>query len=194
MLAVHESDTILRQRYRLTNIVGQGGMGTVWEAEQERPRRRVALKVMRRDHLIDDFHARFRPRIVAELEPHYLAGILGNTESEYLFAVLRQLLANDPDLPMEAALAELMGRVEAWADGGRCLLNVVVSDGERLYAARHALNDGCPSLYYTTDDELFPEAQLIASERLTESSFWRSVPEHQILILDPEEPPELLSL
>jgi len=148
------------------------------------------------DHngLIDDFHTRFRPRIVAQLEPIYLAGVLGNTESEYLFAVLRQLLADDTELPMEAALAELMRRVEAWADGGRCLLNIVVSDGERLYAVRHALNDDCPSLYYTTDDEMFPGGQLIASERLTESSFWQSVPDHQILILDPEEPPELLSL
>jgi len=148
------------------------------------------------DHngLIDDFHTVLRPKIVRELDPVYLPAILGNTESEYLFAALRQLLADDPDLPMDAALAELMQRVEYWADGRRCLLNIVVSDGERLYAARHALGDDCPSLYYTTDDEMFPNAQLIASERLTESSFWQSVPEHQILILDPEEPPELLSL
>ncbi|MGD2076263.1 MAG: ergothioneine biosynthesis protein EgtC [Gammaproteobacteria bacterium] len=148
------------------------------------------------DHngLIDDFHTHIRPRMVRELHPQYLPAILGNTESEYLFAVLRQLLADDPELPMEAALAELVQRVEGWADGGRSLLNFVVSDGERLYAMRHALGDDCPSLYYTTDDEMFPNAQLIASERLTESSFWQSVPEHQILILDPEEPPELLSL
>ena len=148
------------------------------------------------DHngLIDDFHAHFRAQVARELDPRYTAEILGNTESEYLFAVLRQLLADDSELPMEAALAELAQRVESWANGGRCLLNIVVSDGERIYAARHALDDDCPSLYYTTDDEMFPNAQLVASEPLTESSFWRSVPDHQILILDPEEPPELLSL
>lgn len=148
------------------------------------------------DHngLIDDFHTDFRPRMVADLEPQYLAGVLGNTESEYLFAALRQLLADDPELPMEEALAELMQRVENWADGGRCLLNIVVSDGERLYAVRHALNDDCPSLYYTTDDEMFADGQLIASECLTESPLWQSVPDHQILILDPEQAPELLSL
>lgn len=33
--------------YRLTTVVGNGGMGTVYEAEQENPKRRVALKVLR---------------------------------------------------------------------------------------------------------------------------------------------------
>jgi glutamine amidotransferase len=148
------------------------------------------------DHngLIDCFHDQVRPAIAADLDPKYLPSIRGNTESEYLFAALRQLLDDDPDLPMESALAELMERVADWVNGYRALLTIVVSDGERLYAVRHALGDGSPTLYYTTDDETFPNAQLIASERLTESSFWQPVPEHQILILDPEEPPELLSL
>jgi glutamine amidotransferase len=148
------------------------------------------------DHngLIDDFHGAVQQRMMQQLAPELLATVRGNTESEYLFAALRQLLNDNPDLPVETALAELMDNIASWAEGNRCLLNLVVSDGERLYAVRHALGDDCPSLYYTTDDEMFPGAQLIASERLTESSFWQSVPEHQILILDPEEPPELLSL
>jgi glutamine amidotransferase len=148
------------------------------------------------DHngLIDEFHLQLLPTIIGELNPRYLPSICGNTESEYLFALLRQLLADNPELPMESALAELMQYIEQWSEGSRCLLNIVVSDGERLYAVRHAIGDDCPSLYYTTDDEMYPNAQLIASERLTESSFWQTVPEHQILILDPEEPPELLPL
>jgi len=148
------------------------------------------------DHngLIDDFHSVLRPRIVAELDPSYLPSIRGNTESEYLFALLRQLLNDNQDLPVETALGELMQRVEDWSEGCRALMTMVISDGERLYAARHAWGDDSPTLYYTTDDEAFPSAQLIASEPLTESGVWQSVPEHQILILDPEEPPELLSL
>ena len=34
-------------RYRIIGLVGEGGMGSVYEAEQEQPRRRVALKVVK---------------------------------------------------------------------------------------------------------------------------------------------------
>src|SRR4029453_8444977 len=33
--------------YRILSVIGEGAMGIVYEAEQERPRRRVALKIIR---------------------------------------------------------------------------------------------------------------------------------------------------
>ena len=39
--------------YRVIRKLGHGGMGVVWEAEQQTPRRPVALKVIRGGHLVD---------------------------------------------------------------------------------------------------------------------------------------------
>jgi serine/threonine protein kinase/tetratricopeptide (TPR) repeat protein len=44
--------------YRIVGVLGEGGMGVVYEAEQSSPHRRVALKVMRRGHTVDEVHAR----------------------------------------------------------------------------------------------------------------------------------------
>ena len=40
--------------YRITGLLGEGGMGIVYEAEQASPRRRVALKVIRGGHFVDE--------------------------------------------------------------------------------------------------------------------------------------------
>ncbi|MEM7334759.1 MAG: serine/threonine-protein kinase [Chloroflexota bacterium] len=50
MLSPHQNDTILRERYRLTNIVGKGGMGNVYRAEDIRlPGRLCAIKEVQAD-------------------------------------------------------------------------------------------------------------------------------------------------
>jgi len=53
-------------RYRIIRRIGEGGMGTVFEAEQERPRRTVALKVIRAGYATSRILKRF------ELEAHVL--------------------------------------------------------------------------------------------------------------------------
>lgn len=47
-------------RYRILGVCGVGGMGTVYEAEQESPHRRVALKVIRPGTMTPDLLRRFR--------------------------------------------------------------------------------------------------------------------------------------
>ncbi|MGH8502625.1 MAG: ergothioneine biosynthesis protein EgtC [Gammaproteobacteria bacterium] len=144
---------------------------------------------------VEDFDHSLRGRIRHFMSTTIEAGIGGNTDSEYIFALLRQLLASDDELTLENALRGGLALIDEWLHGRKALLNVLLTDGQRLYATRHALNAECPSLYFTTDDEYFDEgAQLIASERLTEGEFWQPVPEHHLLILDPEQPPELIRL
>src|ERR1700684_1165154 len=52
-------------RYRILRLLGEGGMGVVYEAEQEQPRRKVALKVIK-SGLAD-------PTLVRRLEQEALA-------------------------------------------------------------------------------------------------------------------------
>lgn len=143
---------------------------------------------------IRDFGAHVRPQLHTYLDPLIQAGIAGNTDSEYLWAMLRHQLADDEDIAIETAIAEMFELLSDWIGDGTAMLNLMVSDGERIYAARHAINDTCPSLYFTTDDDRFPNGQVIASERLTDEAYWHAVPDHTILILDPEQPPELVSI
>ena len=143
---------------------------------------------------IRDFHARVLPEILRFLSPGSIAKLRGNTDSEYLFIVLCQLLQKPATADLPAAIRKLFRLLDDWIDEQPALLNIVVSDGERLYAARHGLNHECPSLYYTTDDEMFPGGQLLASERFSDNGFWQPVPEHHILVLDPDDPPELQAL
>jgi serine/threonine protein kinase/Flp pilus assembly protein TadD len=48
--------------YRILGRLGEGGMGVVFEAEQQRPRRRVALKVVRGGQFVDEQQVRMFQR------------------------------------------------------------------------------------------------------------------------------------
>ncbi len=144
---------------------------------------------------IENFNSHVRRKISDYLSNDIHAAIQGTTDSEYLFALLRELLNNNVELSIEEACAEMQRLLARWlGDETKALLNFIVSDGELLYAIRHGINHDSPSLYYTTDDERFPDAQLIASEPMTSQELWLPVPDHHILILSNDDPAELISL
>ncbi|HMB71451.1 MAG TPA: serine/threonine-protein kinase, partial [bacterium] len=53
--------------YRILGKLGEGGMGVVYLAEQQSPRRRVALKVIRGGHFVDDLRVKMFQREVETL-------------------------------------------------------------------------------------------------------------------------------
>mgnify|MGYP001826982646 CR=1 FL=1 len=140
---------------------------------------------------IQDFHEQVRHGILQQLAPAVTASIHGNTDSEYLFACLRQVMLDNPQVQLPAAISRLFELLRGLVGDRPALLNLVVTDGACLYATRHGLNHESPSLYYTTSDPRYPDGQLVASERFSTHPSWQPVPEHHILALTPDRPPEL---
>lgn len=64
-------------RYTISRVLGEGGMGTVYEAEQENPRRSVALKVVRAGNLTPEMLRRFtqESRVLGRLQHPGIAQI-----------------------------------------------------------------------------------------------------------------------
>jgi serine/threonine protein kinase len=54
-------------QYTIIGTLGEGGMGVVYEAEQQNPRRRVALKVIRGGQFVDDLRIRMFQREIESL-------------------------------------------------------------------------------------------------------------------------------
>ncbi|MCA8960073.1 MAG: protein kinase [Planctomycetes bacterium] len=105
--------------FRIDSVIGSGGMGTVYEAEQEYPRRHVALKVLRHGIASRTALRRFRyeAQILAGLRHPgiaqiYAAGVHGLDGMELPYFAMelvpgsRTLLeyANEHDLPVQERL------------------------------------------------------------------------------------------
>src|SRR5215472_3113822 len=74
-------------RYRIRRLIAQGGMGAVYEAEQEQPSRTVALKVIKSGFISHELLRRFEQEAQAlgRLQHPGIAQIYeaGNAESEH---------------------------------------------------------------------------------------------------------------
>jgi len=143
---------------------------------------------------VRQFHEQVRPSLTAQLAPEITADIRGNTDSEYLFALLRQLLKDDPALTVPSAMCRLFKRIGELAGSEESLLNLILTDGTTVYASRHGINHEAPSLYYTDSEPMFPGGQLVASEAFSPDAGWQSVPEQHIVILAADTPPVLQAL
>lgn len=96
-------------RYRPLRVIGQGGMGVVYEAEQDEPRRRVALKVIRPELATPDLRRRFAHESL----------FLGRLRHPGIAQVYEAGTAETPDGPLPFIAMELVegARLNEWARG-----------------------------------------------------------------------------
>ena len=137
---------------------------------------------------IENFrHTLMRP-VRDALQDEYYTAIEGSTDSEHVFALLLQSLhgyaytRKNVQAAMQATLEQLV----RWAEPKQTqlVLNLALTNGEFVVAARFASSAPAPSLYYAVDTAEFPHAALIASERPFASDAWQTVAEDKIISCD----------
>ncbi|GAB3682296.1 ergothioneine biosynthesis protein EgtC [Salinisphaera aquimarina] len=127
---------------------------------------------------IDRFAHTLRARMRAELDPAIEITINGNTDSEYLFALIRQQAGS-----LAARVRATLAKLREWlleTPDVRALLNVIVSDGNTLVATRAAFNGDAPSLYVNAQ---WQDGAVIASEAFDNQSGWERVEAQQMIIV-----------
>ncbi|MGH8009556.1 MAG: class II glutamine amidotransferase, partial [Candidatus Binatia bacterium] len=84
------------------------------------------------------------------------------------------------------AMSETLAQLLGWAAEARIhmALNLAVTNGTDVVVSRCANTTPAPSLYYAKNTAFFPQAVVIASERLFAGPDWAAVPEGSIVACD----------
>ena len=95
-------------KYKIRRLLGSGSVGTVYEAEERNPHRRVALKFLSHEFASSEVHDRFRDAelIHTAFTPHAPYSV-----SDATFARVRTL-ADELDIPVHSHIHETAGEVE----------------------------------------------------------------------------------
>lgn len=112
---------------RIIREIGRGGMGIVYEAEQESLSRRVAVKVLPKQSLLDDKHLRrFRreAKTAARLHHTNIVPILGVGEQDGYHYYVMQIIRG-------VGLDEIMPQLAAVSDGTTADASGVSTDRQR---------------------------------------------------------------
>ena len=134
---------------------------------------------------IENFRRGLRRPLIEKLDADVEAAVCGLTDSEYLFALLRQMRRDHPGDGIADSLRRTVAWIERHAGGSRALLNCIVSDGAALYCVRCAFHDDAPSLYHLYDGR----RGLVASERLTPADAWHTTPDGSVLTVARDSDP-----
>jgi glutamine amidotransferase len=137
---------------------------------------------------IENFRYTLMRQIRDTLRDEYYTAIGGSTDSEHIFALLLNFLhGRSATLPTVVdAMRETIDQLLHWTSrtGTSLALNLAVTNGEYVVVSRFASPAPAPSLYYTKNTAFFPQAAVIASEKLFVSPDWSTVPEGSIVAVD----------
>lgn len=128
---------------------------------------------------IERFAHSLRAPIRAELDPDIETGINGNTDSEYLFALLRQQRGSLSE--RLRAMLERAHTLLAGVSDVPALLNIIVTDGRQLVAVRSAVRTIAPSLYV---NEHWQGGAVVASEPFDDAPGWTAVATEEIITIE----------
>lgn len=119
---------------------------------------------------IQDFARTLRAQLRAQLDPAIEQSINGNTDSEYLFALVRQQRGT-----LAERLRQALHQVHDWLDEHgdiKALLNMIVTDGSQMAVVRSACNTTAPSLYI---HDAWHGGLVVASEAFDDDAGWQAV-------------------
>lgn len=143
--------TALHDRYRIERELGQGGMATVWLAEDLRHTRKVAIKVLREDLAASLGSTRFlrEIQIAAQLQHPNILPLLDSGEADgFLYYVmpfvpgqsLRERLAREGELPVHEAVRLLVEVTDALAHSHQMgVVHRDIKPDNVMMSGRHAL-------------------------------------------------------
>ncbi len=138
---------------------------------------------------IEDFRLAAMRRLRETLSDASYSRLLGATDSETIFALLLDRLNG---AKVNLGDADALG--EATAETVRYVstictelsiptsLNVGVTDGEAIVFIRYSTEESGNSLYFVEDGRAFPDAVVVASERLDADAGWRQVSDRHLIV------------
>lgn len=142
---------------------------------------------------IRDFRQGVLQKILALLPESILASIHGLTDSAYLFGLLCFFLEqaqnknSNSDEVLESALLETLNWCHQYLPDHHAMLNMVITDGNKLVAVRAGINEEPPTLYFagTAQTHLPVNAQILSSEPFSNNDDWELLQANQLIVLDP---------
>jgi gamma-glutamyl hercynylcysteine S-oxide hydrolase len=131
---------------------------------------------------IEDFRRKAMRPLRDTLSDEAYSGLLGVTDSETIFAGLLDLLRDGP-ADLAGAARETIRHVTEVCDvlDIEASLNLAATDGTGMVFTRYSTDDPGNSLYVLEDAGAFPEAVVVASERLDGDPAWREVPDRHLI-------------